>query len=297
MSREQLDQIVALLRSGAGPDLTQPAPVARRQFDEMLASIPAPQAVDFERANVNGLPAHWSATRHAAADRVLLYLHGGGFVIGDAWGYRPLWSALAAHAGVRGFAVDYRLAPEHPFPAAVEDAVAAYRWLIEQGYAPQSIALAGDSAGGGLVISTLVESRRHGLPMPAAALVLSPWADLECGGESVAAKAAEDPSLTREGLLNCAAQYLGAASPSHELASPVNADLTGLPALLIQVGSVEILMDDAVRLARRAGAAGVSVSLEIWPGMPHVWHAFGFMLDEGRDATAHAGQFLRTRLG
>lgn len=297
MSREQLEQIVGLLRSGAGPDLTQPAAVARRQFDEMLANIPAPQAVDFDRASVGGLTAHWSTTRHAAAHQVLLYLHGGGFVIGDAWGYRPIWCALAEQAGARGFAVDYRLAPEHTFPAAVDDAVAAYRWLLEQGYSPESIALAGDSAGGGLVISTLIEARRRGLPVPAAGLLISPWADLECRGESIAAKAAEDPSLTREGLLNCAAQYLGSASPSHELASPVHADLEGLPPLLIQVGSAEILLDDALRLARRAGAAGVSVRLEIWPGMPHVWHAFGFMLDEGREATARAGEFLRSRLG
>ena len=297
MSHEQLQQIVGLLRSGAGPDLTQPPSVARRQFTEMLSGIPVPDAVEFEPVTTGGVPAFWSRTRGVADDRILLYFHGGGFVIGDAWSYRSLWSSLAAASGARGLGIDYRLAPEHPFPAAVDDAVAAYRWLLECGHRPGAIALAGDSAGGGLAISALVQVRRLGLPQPAAALAISPWTDLACNGESIQSKAAEDPSLTPRGLLNCAAQYLGSAPPEEPLASPVLADLSGLPPLLIQVGSLEILLDDSIRLARRAGAAGSAVRLEIWPGMPHVWHAFGFMLDEGREATRRAGEFLRSCLG
>jgi acetyl esterase/lipase len=297
MSQEQLKSIIEMLRSGAGPDLAQPAPVARKQFEDMLANIPPPDGVDFEQTRVGGVPGWWSRTRGAAANRVLLYLHGGGYVIGDAFGYRPLWSGLASACGGVGLGVDYRLAPEHPFPAAVDDAVAAYEGLLAQGFAPGRIALAGDSAGGGLAIAMLVEARRRGLPMPAAALVLSPWAELACDAPSITEKAEEDPSLTVPGLLNCARQYLDGRDAAEPLASPVHADLTGLPPLLIQVGSVEILLDDAVLLARQAGAAGVDVRLEVWPGMPHVWHAFGFMLDEGARATQIAAAFLRERLG
>ena len=296
MSQEQLDAVIGMLRSGAGPDLTQPAVVARRQFEEMLANIPSPEGVAFEQAEIAGLPAVWSRSAGAADDKVLLYLHGGGYVIGDSWGYRPVWSGLAAASGAVGLALDYRLAPEHAFPAAVEDAVGGYKALLDAGRPPGSIVLAGDSAGGGLAIAALVEARRRGLPMPAAALVLSPWTDLGHSGASITDKAAEDPSLTLAGLANSARQYLDGRSPSEPLASPIYADLAGLPPLLIQVGSVEILLDDAVRLARQAGAAGVDVSLRIWPGMPHVWHAFGFALDEGLEATRQAGDFLRSRL-
>jgi acetyl esterase/lipase len=296
MSREQLDAIVAALRSGVGPDLTQPADVARRQFEDMLATLPAPEGIDFERSTLAGVPAIWSRSQGASEGRVLLYLHGGGYVIGDAWAYRSLWSGLASRAGVLGVGLDYRLAPEHPFPAAVEDAVAAYGAILDSGRPPGSIVLAGDSAGGGLAVATLLEARRRGLPMPAAALLISPWADLSHSGASIAEKADEDPSLTLAGLANCARQYLDGRPASEPLASPVNADLTGLPPLLIQVGSVEILLDDAVRLARKSGAQGVDVRLEIWPGMPHVWHAFAFMLDEGAEAADQAAAFLRSHL-
>lgn len=296
MSRDQLDAVIGMLRSGEGPDLTQPAAVARQQFEAMLANIPSPDGVTFDRSDVGGLPAIWSRTAGAAEDKLLLYLHGGAYVIGDSWGYRPVWSGLAGAAGAVGLSLDYRLAPEHPFPAAVDDAVAGYKALLDAGRPPGSIVLAGDSAGGGLAIAALVEAKRRGLPMPAAALVLSPWADLGHSGASITEKAAEDPSLTLAGLANSARQYLDGRSPSEPLASPIYADLAGLPPLLIQVGSVEILLDDAVRLARKAGAAGVDVTLEIWPGMPHVWHAFGFALEEGLEATRRAGEFLRSHL-
>jgi acetyl esterase/lipase len=296
MSQEQLDMIVGLLRSGGGVDLAQPAPAAREQFTQMLARIPEPEGVAFEPVSAGGVAAFWSKAAGEAQDRVLLYLHGGGYVIGDPWNYRPLWSAIARACGARGLGLDYRLAPEHPFPAAVDDAVTAYRWLLEQGFAPDRIVLAGDSAGGGLSVAAMVKARREGLAMPAAALLISPWADLAMAGGSIAAKAAEDPSLTLEGLKNCARQYLAGTPAGEGLASPIHADLQGLPPLLIQVGSAEILLDDAVRLAGAAGAAGVDTRLEIWPRMPHVWHGFGFMLDEGLAAIGRAGRFLEERL-
>ena len=296
MSREQLDAIVGMLRQGGGVDLAQPAPAARKQFVEMLAAIPPPPGA-FEPVSAGAVPAFWSGPPGEGAGGVLLYLHGGGYVIGDAFNYRALWSALARASGARGLGLDYRLAPEHPFPAAVEDAVAAYRWLLDGGHAPGQVVVAGDSAGGGLAVSALVEARRQGLPMPAGVFAISPWADLACMGASIQGKAQEDPSLTIAGLHNCARQYLGSAPAGSALASPINADLTGLPPLLIHVGSAEILLDDAVRLAGAAGAAGVRTRLEVWPGMPHVWHAFAFMLDEGLEATAEAGAFLRKCLG
>jgi acetyl esterase/lipase len=295
MSQEQLRAVKAAL--DAGPlDLSDPAPVARQNFEQMLSAIPPPEGVEITPVEAGGVPALWSDARGAAGDRVLLYLHGGGYVIGEPMGYRPLWSALARAAGARGLGLDYRLAPEHPFPAAVEDAVAAYRWLLDQGFAPGRIVIGGDSAGGGLTVATLVKARSLGLPMPAGALLISPWTDLACVGASISAKAEEDVSLDLAGLQNCARQYLGSTPASEPLASPIHADLSGLPPLLIQVGSAEILLDDSNRLATVAGAAGVRVRLEVWPHMPHVWHAFGFMLDEGAQAIAEAGSFLRNRL-
>ena len=296
MSQEQLDVIVGIMRGGGGVDLTLPAEEARAQFEQMLKEIPEPGGVTYEAVSRGPVRGFWSRAPEGAQDRVLLYLHGGGYVIGGAWGYRSLWGALAKACGARGLGVDYRLAPEHPFPAAVDDAVGAYRWLLDQGVKPQSIVLAGDSAGGGLTVAVLVESRRLGLPMPAAALAISPWVDLACDSGTIASKAAEDPSLTVQGLVNCVRQYLGATSVAAPLASPVHADLTGLPPMLIQVGSAEILLDDAVALAGKAGADGVRVRLDVWPAMPHVWHAFAFMLDEGREAIAQAGDFLRAHM-
>ncbi len=296
MSQVQLDAVVGILRQGAGPDLTAPPTVARGQFDAMLANIPTPEGLTFSPATAGGVPGEWSDSAGAAGDRTLLYLHGGAYVIGNAAGYRPVYGGLARAAGVRGFALDYRLAPEHPFPAAVDDAVAGYRWLLEQGRKPGSIVIAGDSAGGGLTIAMLVKARQEGLPMPAAALVISPWVDLECVGKTIATKAEADAGLTKAGLVSMAAYYVGSASLREPLASPIYADLTGLPPLLIQVGSAEILLDDSIRLAGVAGAADVSTTLEVWPGMQHVFHAFAFMLDEGRDATIRAGEFLRSHM-
>jgi epsilon-lactone hydrolase len=291
MSAYELESLMKMLRTG-GPDLAAPPPQARENFEAMLSGIPIPDDVKFEQAMLGGVPGRWSRTPEAFSDRVLLYLHGGAYVVGSSLGYRALSSALARSAQARGFALDYRLAPEHPFPAAVDDAVAAYRALLAQGTSPGSIAIAGDSAGGGLTVALLIAARDAGLPMPAAALAISPWADLACAGATMSTKAAQDPSLNREGLLAMAGLYLNGASPQSALASPLYGNLAGLPPLLIQVGSAEILLDDSIRLAARAGEADVAVQLEVWPGLPHVWHAFAFQLSEGRDAIAQAGAFM-----
>ena len=242
MSAHELESLIQMLRSG-GPDLAAPPPKARENFEAMLAGIPISDDVAFESRTLGGVPVRWSTTLGAQPGRVLLYLHGGAYVVGSTLGYRALSSALARSAGARGLALDYRLAPENPFPAAVDDALAAYRALLAQGTSPGSIAIAGDSAGGGLTVAMLIAARDAGLPMPAAALAISPWADLACVGASFSTKAAQDPSLNREGLLAMAGLYLNGGSPLSALASPVYGDLAGLPPLLVQVGSAEVLLD------------------------------------------------------
>lgn len=294
MSAQELQSLIQMLRTG-GPDLAAPIPQARQNFEDMFAAMPIPDDVTFESTTVGGISGRSSMTPGASKDRVLLYLHGGGYSLGNSLAYRPLYGALARAAGARGLAIDYRLAPENPFPAAVDDALAAYRGLLDQGIKPGSIAIAGDSAGGGLTVATLVAARDAGLPMPAAAIAISPFSDLACTGASMTTKASEDPSLNKDGLLAMGATYLNGASPTSPLASPYYANLSGLPPLLIQVGSLEVLLNDATGLAARAGEAGVAVQLEVWPGMPHVWHGFAFMLSEGRDAIAAAGTFAAGR--
>ena len=291
MSIQELEVVRGVLRD---TDLALAGPVqqARANFDGMLASLPEPEGLAFTQTTFAGLPATTTGDP-LAADAVLLYLHGGAFAVGSGHGYRSLWGPLADAAGATGLAIDYRMAPEHTFPTAVDDAVAAYRALLDAGVGPARIAVAGDSAGGGLVVSLLVAARDVGLPMPAAAVAISPWADLACAGDSMTAKVDEDLSLDAGELRALADRYLGGADARHPLASPVHADLAGLPPLLIQVGTAELLLDDAVRLAGRAANDGVRVRLDVVPGMPHVWHLFAPMLGEGRDAAGAASAWLR----
>ena len=295
MSRLQLERLRPILaedKAKFAGDLNQ----IRRAFEEMLTKFPPAPGVTFERETAGGVSASWCIPPETIQGRVLLYLHGGGYVVGSARAYQPMVSELASRLKTRALIPEYRLAPENPFPAAVEDAIAVYRWLLDQGIAPQSIALAGDSCGGGLTVACLASVRDAGLPLPAGAAVISPWVDLEVAGESGVSKAHDDPILEVAGLQGMAGAYLGAASPRTPSASPIYADLTGLPPLLIQVGSAEILLDDATRLAARAGADGVKVRLDIWPEMFHVWHFYASVLDEGREALDDAAAFLESLL-
>lgn len=291
-----LEPLVAGLRQG-GPDFADDPAKARADFEATLAMVPVAEDIDFTQAELGGVPTLIATCPGADAGGALIYLHGGAYIAGSAGGYRALAAELARAGGLTAYSVDYRLAPEAPFPAAIEDSCAVYRALLARGIAPEKIVLAGDSAGGGLVFSTLIALRDAGDPLPAAAIALSPWANLACDGETVRTKAAADPSLTPEGLRAGARHYLAGADPRDPLASPVFADLSGLPPLLIQVGSAEILLDDALALAARAGADGSPVRLDIWPDMPHVFLAFGFMLEAGRLATQDAGAFIRQALG
>jgi len=228
----------------------------------------------------------------------VLYLHGGGYVIGSPRSHRHLAAAIARAAGARALVLDYRLAPENPFPAALEDAIAAYRWLLGQGIAAGRIVVAGDSAGGGLTVATLLALRDRGIPRPAAGVCISPWVDLTCSGQSYSTKAASDPIVAPDLITALAEAYVGRdGDRKAPLASPLYADLRDLPPLLVQVGSEEVLLDDALGLGARARTAGVDATVEEWPAMIHVWHWFLPMLDEAEQAVGVIGKFVRSRVG
>jgi epsilon-lactone hydrolase len=266
----------------------------RAQYERAEKVFPTPPDVKVERVSAPVAPGEWLRPPGAEPGRVVLYLHGGGYVIGSPRSHRHLAAAIAAAAGARALLLDYRLAPEHPFPAALEDATAAYRWLLEQGVAPGGIVIAGDSAGGGLTVATLLALREAKVPLPAAGVCISPWVDLTCGGASYRTKAASDPIVKQAAVAEMARAYLGAATPATTpLASPLFADLRGLPPLLIHVGSEEVLLDDAIQLAERAKAAGVDATLEVYERMIHVWHWFLPMLDEAPAAVEAIGRFAR----
>ena len=296
MPSQELQTILAMLK--ARPVLEEPSIEEMRAGIEMIVSVfPVSPQVRLEPVQAGGVAAEWIVAPDTEADRVILYLHGGGYVIGSINTHRELASRLSQAARARVLIIDYRLAPEHPHPAAVEDAVSAYRWLLANGCDPSRIAIAGDSAGGGLTVATLVALRDAGLPLPAAGACLSPWVDLEGTGESMTSKAAEDPIVQADPLRRMAQMYLGGLEARTPLASPLYANLAGLPPLLVQVGTAETLLDDSTRLTERARAVGVDVTLEPWKDMIHVWHIFATMLPEGRQAIDRIGQFVQERTG
>jgi epsilon-lactone hydrolase len=227
----------------------------------------------------------------------VLYLHGGGYVIGSPRSHRHLAAAIGRSAQTRVLLPDYRLAPEHPFPAAVDDAVAAYRWLLDRRIAPSRIVIGGDSAGGGLTVATLLALRDQKVPLPAAGVCISPWVDLTCSGASYTTRKAADPIVKFDGIAMMSKAYLAGQDVKTPLASPLFADLGGLPPLLVQVGDDEVLLDDSVQLVDRAKKAGVDATLDVWPKMVHVWHWFFPMLDEGQAAIDKIGEFVRKRVG
>lgn len=294
MASPELQAVLQLLKSQPIADVNMSVADQRAGIDGMAAMNPLPADVTNTPLKANGVPAEWIDVPGADAGRVVLYVHGGGYVIGSLVSHRELVARIARAAGARALSVDYRLAPEHPFPAAVDDAVAAYRWLLSQGVAPASIVIAGDSAGGGLTLATLVALRDAGDPLPAAGVALSPWVDLEGLGDSMISRDALDPMVHKAELVAMANQYLNGAAPKTPLAAPLYADLHGLPPLLIQVGAAETLFDDSSRFAARATAAGVDVTLEEWPELFHVFQAFS-MLPEAHQATDKIGAFIRQR--
>jgi monoterpene epsilon-lactone hydrolase len=269
----------------------------RAQMEADLTQFPLAPDVRCQPVDAGSVPAEWVTTPESVEERVIYYLHGGGYVGGSITTNREMASRLARAAKARVLLIGYRLAPEHPFPAAVEDSMTGYRWLLSNGVKPARVAIAGESAGGGLSVATLVALRDALEPLPAAAVAVSPWVDMEALGESMVTKAVLDPLLQRDMLLEMARAYLGNANPRTPLASPIHADLAGLPPLLIQVGTAEVLYDDARRLAERAESAGVEVILEPWEDMIHMWHAFAHMLPEGQQAIDRIGAFVQKHTG
>ena len=289
-----LESIIAGFRSmqaGWG-ERTTPQDM-RADFEEWCERFPDHREASISRVSAGGVPADQIEAPGRATSRVVLYFHGGGYSLGSARSHRALGKRIAYEARARVVLPDYRLAPEHVFPAAVEDAVASYRWLLATGVEPERIAVGGDSAGAGLALALLVSLRDAGAPLPACAVLLSPFADLECSGESYTTMAELDPIVSREMGLGMGKVYVGDREPSDPLASPVHAALAGLPPLLIQVGSREVVLDDARLIERHAREAGVLAKLELWQGMVHVWHLFASVLEEGQRAIEDLGSFIR----
>lgn len=291
----RLARLVEVLRERRA----QPGESVEKQRSAMEAAVansPMADGVTARRISAGGGEGEWLEPAETAGDRTILHLHGGGYVIGSVNTVRSMASQLARAAGARVLTLDYRLAPEHPFPAAVEDSLTAYRWLLEEGVDPADLAISGDSAGGGLALATVVALRDGGEPLPAAVVCLSPWTDLTLSAPSLELNADSDPQVSRWGLEAMATHYLAGQDPAHPLASPLFADLGGLPPLLVHAGAAEGLRDDALRLAEAATAAGVDVTMECWEDMIHVWHAFAPGLPEGTAAIDRVGEWLRQRL-
>jgi monoterpene epsilon-lactone hydrolase len=295
VSIEQQETLDAILRQGALP-VGSSVDEQRRLLKELVSAQPLPAEVTVTAAALGGVPTAEVTVDGIEPRNVVLYFHGGVYVIGDAFIAAELASQVGRRTQARVISVDYRLAPEHPYPAAVEDALAAYQALLQDGVDPSDIVFAGESAGGGLAIATLVNARDHGLPLPAAAYVMSPYVDLTLAGTTIETRREVDPLLSRELLQPRVTDYASGHGPASGLISPLFADLSGLPPLIIQAGTHEVLLDDAVRLAAQAANADVAVTLDITPGVPHVFQAYHAILDEAAAALDRAGQFLSAHL-
>jgi epsilon-lactone hydrolase len=295
VSTEQRQTLDAILRQSAfpvGSDVNE----QRRLLREAVSAQPLPADVTVTAAALGGVPTAEITVDGIEPRHVVLYFHGGVYVIGDAFLAADLASQVGRRTHAKVISVDYRLAPEHPYPAAVDDALAAYEALLDTGIAPSDIAFAGESAGGGLAVATLVNARDHGMPLPAAAFVMSPYVDLTLAGTTMETKGEVDPLFTRELIQSRVTDYTAGQDAALGLISPIFADLSDLPPLIIQAGSHEVLLDDALRLAQQAATADVEVTLDITPGVPHVFQAYHAILDEGAAALDRAGQLLSAHL-
>jgi monoterpene epsilon-lactone hydrolase len=290
MSHEQRATARSFMSKG---DLTRTPAKQREDFDGVFGDRPLGDDVTLTPRTLGGVPALDVAVEGADGDAVILYLHGGGYAIGSARTGANLAAPLARRTGQQAVSLEYRLAPENPFPAALDDALAAYKELLETG---REIVIAGDSAGGGLALATMLAARREGFRLPAGAVVFSPWTDLTLPGGSLDTRGDVDPLFSRAHMEQYAVYYLAGQDPKDELASPLLADLTGLPPLLIQVGTAEVLLDDALRLAVHAAEQDVDVSLDVVAGAPHVYQLNVGVMDEADEALDRAAAFIRNRL-
>lgn len=292
MPSPELERLLKMLRARKR-DGEIPLDQFRSEFEQFSELFPIPPDVRVAPTWLGGVPVEWVTAAGSSVRQTLIFLHGGGYVSGSLNTHRELTGRLAQACGGRVVAVDYRRAPEHPFPAALDDARAVYQGLLAAGWTGPQLAVAGDSAGAGLALALLLSLREEGQPLPAAALCLSPWVDLAATGESLRTCAHLDPILQPRLLERVGAAYLRDTDPRHPFVSPLYGDLRGLPPLLIQVGSLEILLDDGRRLARQAERQGLEVELEVWEGLFHGWQQFASMLPEGQQAIENLGRFLR----
>ena len=289
---QQLDRVIEMMKTRS-VGRSETVEDDRVSYEKFTSGFPLVEGTRCERVGVGNVTAEWVTAPGVDENRVMLYLHGGGYLVGSTRTHRATLSRISQASGGRVLGLDYRLAPEFAFPAPVEDAVAAYRWLLSNGADPSKITVAGDSAGGGLTVSAMVALRYLGEHLPAAGICVSAWADLEHTGESMTTNAEVDPSVNRERLSRMAKIFLKGKDPRAPLASPIHADLHGLPPLLMIVGSIEVLLDDSVRLSERARSAGVDATLEVWDDMPHNWHMYAHLLPEGQQAVERIGEFTR----
>ena len=295
MPSTELQSIIDFFRSSPGDPSIDMA-TRRSNMDRMMGSSPIPDGVTVEALDAGGVPAERVIAAGANDAACLLYLHGGAYVSGSLSSHRSHVARLSAEIGCSVLNVGYRLAPEDPFPAAVEDAVAAYRWLART-IDPARVAVAGDSAGGGLTVALLISLRDGRVALPAAGALISPWTDLTMTAASYETRRHADPVLDREGLAADAALYLAGADPASPLASPMHAELAGLPPLLVHVGDAECLLDDSVVFGERACAAGVDCTVEVTPEAIHIWHVMADLAPEGADAVADLAAWVRPRIG
>jgi monoterpene epsilon-lactone hydrolase len=276
-----------------------PTPVKRARLERLTRRLQLwqPRGTVFTPADFGGVPGEWVDNRRHTARGTMLYLHGGAYGLGSPCVYRDLTSRLAVRCGLRVAVADYRLAPEHPFPAAVDDALAAYRSLLDSGVPAGELIVAGDSAGGGLSLALAIKLKSTAMPQPAGIVCFSPWVDLTLSGESIRTRAAQDVVLTPEWLASSVREYVGGESARAPLVSPLFADLTGLPPLLVQVTDTEVLLDDATHLVRAAQQYGVQASVQVWPGLWHVWQLFAGKLPEADAALEQVAGFVLSRIG
>ncbi len=293
MTSTEMNNLINFLQQMRSQSPEPSVAAIRAGLEQMAAMAPPVEGVAQKDVDAGGVPAEWASSPGHDGNGVILYFHGGGYVAGSLASHRDIVSRLARETGRRVLAANYRLAPEHPFPAGVEDAVLIYRWLLDsRACRAEETVFCGDSAGGGLALAAMIRLKKDGDRLPRAGICLSPWTDLAITGDSVKTKAAEDPFIDPSALAYIAGQYLQRADPKNPLASPLYADLTGLPPLLIQVGSRECLLDDSLRLAEKARAAGVDVTIDVWQGMIHVFQCFAAVTPEGVAGIRRIAEYL-----
>jgi acetyl esterase/lipase len=292
-------QVEQMIRDNMGPIFKGEKQLTieelRKMLDDAGSLYPLPEGVTVEMLTVaDNIPAEWVSGTGATDDKVILYLHGGAYTLGSCKSHRDLAARLSIASGARVLLIEYRLAPENPFPAGLKDSVAAYRWLLDNGYQPGNIVVGGDSAGGGMTMAVLVSIRDAGLPNPASALLLSPWVDLAATAESYETRASLDPMIGRDAIPPLVGMYIGDKDPRDvPLASPLYAELHGLPPLKIQVGDHEVLLGEALQLAEKAKAAGVEVDIKVWDGMWHVFQQNASIVPEAQAAVNELGEWAK----